>query len=76
MILVVGATGLLGTRVCERLRAEGRPVRALPESCNAKLLAKRVIIATGADCHRPEAEGRERLSIGLQGKNNGLLTFF
>jgi uncharacterized protein YbjT (DUF2867 family) len=29
MILVVGATGLLGMRVCERLRAEGRPVRAL-----------------------------------------------
>jgi uncharacterized protein YbjT (DUF2867 family) len=29
MILVVGATGLLGTRVCERLRTEGRPVRAL-----------------------------------------------
>jgi uncharacterized protein YbjT (DUF2867 family) len=29
MILVVGATGLLGTRVCERLRAERQPVRAL-----------------------------------------------
>jgi uncharacterized protein YbjT (DUF2867 family) len=29
MILVVGATGLLGTRVCERLRAEGQSVRAL-----------------------------------------------
>jgi len=29
MILVVGATGLLGTRVCERLRAEGQAVRAL-----------------------------------------------
>src|SRR5271165_4839873 len=29
MILVVGATGLLGMRVCERLRAEGKPVRAL-----------------------------------------------
>src|SRR5258708_6215443 len=29
MILVVGATGLLGTRVCERLRAEGQPVRSL-----------------------------------------------
>jgi uncharacterized protein YbjT (DUF2867 family) len=41
MILVVGATGLLGTRVCERLRAEGRTVRALvrrtsnPERVNA-----------------------------------------
>src|ERR1700675_4283667 len=41
MILVVGATGLLGTRVCERLRAAGQPVRALvrrtsnPEKVNA-----------------------------------------
>jgi uncharacterized protein YbjT (DUF2867 family) len=29
MILVVGATGLLGARICERLRAEGERVRAL-----------------------------------------------
>jgi uncharacterized protein YbjT (DUF2867 family) len=28
MILVVGATGLLGTRICERLRAERQPVKA------------------------------------------------
>jgi uncharacterized protein YbjT (DUF2867 family) len=41
MILVVGATGLLGSRICERLRAEGKPVRALvrrtsnPDKVNA-----------------------------------------
>jgi uncharacterized protein YbjT (DUF2867 family) len=41
MILVVGATGLLGTPICERLRAEGQPVRALvrrtssPDKVNA-----------------------------------------
>ncbi len=41
MILVVGATGLLGTCVCERLRAEGQSVRALvrrtsdPDKVNA-----------------------------------------
>ena len=41
MILVVGATGLLGARICERLRAEGQPVRALvrqtsnPDKINA-----------------------------------------
>jgi uncharacterized protein YbjT (DUF2867 family) len=41
MILVVGATGLLGTRICERLRAEGQSVRALvrrtsnPDKVNA-----------------------------------------
>jgi uncharacterized protein YbjT (DUF2867 family) len=45
MILVVGATGLLGARICERLRSEGKPVRAFvrqtsnPEKVNAlKLL--------------------------------------
>src|SRR6202035_6092141 len=31
------------------------------EGCNATLLAKCVIIATGADYHRLEAEGRETL---------------
>jgi uncharacterized protein YbjT (DUF2867 family) len=41
MILVVGATGLLGTRICVRLKAEGQPVRALirrtsnPDKVNA-----------------------------------------
>src|SRR6516164_9581564 len=41
MILVVGATGLLGARICERLRGEGEPVRALvrrtsnPDKVNA-----------------------------------------
>jgi nucleoside-diphosphate-sugar epimerase len=41
MILVVGATGLVGTRVCERLRVEEQPVRALvrktsnPDKVNA-----------------------------------------
>jgi uncharacterized protein YbjT (DUF2867 family) len=41
MILVVGATGLLGTRICERLRAEAQSVRALirktsnPDKVNA-----------------------------------------
>ena len=29
MILVVGATGLLGTEICRRLRAVGKPVRGL-----------------------------------------------
>jgi uncharacterized protein YbjT (DUF2867 family) len=32
MILVVGTTGLLGSRICERLRAEGQPVRAFVRS--------------------------------------------
>ena len=32
MILVVGATGILGSEICRRLRARGRPVRGLVRS--------------------------------------------
>lgn len=32
MILVVGSTGILGSEICRRLRAEGRPVRGLVRS--------------------------------------------
>ena len=52
MILVVGATGLLGARICERLRAEGCSVRALvrrtssPDKVNA-LRALGCELATG-----------------------------
>jgi uncharacterized protein YbjT (DUF2867 family) len=35
MVLVVGATGLVGTEVCRRLRARGEPVRALVRSTSA-----------------------------------------
>src|SRR3982751_2676291 len=35
MVLVVGATGLVGTEVCRRLRAHGEPVRALVRSTSA-----------------------------------------
>lgn len=61
MILVVGATGLLGTRVCERLRAEGQPVRALvrrtsdPDKVNA-LRSLGCELATGDLKERPQIE--------------------
>ena len=61
MILVVGATGLLGTRVCERLRAEGQPVRALvrrtsdPDKVNA-LRSLGCELATGDLKERPQVE--------------------
>jgi NADH dehydrogenase len=40
MILIAGATGLLGTEICRRLRARGLPVRALvrPGSARESLL--------------------------------------
>src|SRR5580693_322692 len=61
MILVVGATGLLGTRVCERLRAEGQPVRALvrrtsnPDKINA-LKSLGCELATGDLKEPPQIE--------------------
>jgi uncharacterized protein YbjT (DUF2867 family) len=43
MILVVGATGLLGSEICRLLRAEGRPVRGLVRPGSAKEAALREI---------------------------------
>ncbi len=36
MILVVGATGLVGSEVCQRLRRQGEPVRALVRATSSK----------------------------------------
>jgi uncharacterized protein YbjT (DUF2867 family) len=41
MILVVGATGLLGSEICRRLRARGRPVRGLVRPGSPKEAALR-----------------------------------
>ena len=35
MILVAGATGLLGSEICSQLRAEGRAVRAMARTGSA-----------------------------------------
>jgi len=62
MILVVGATGLLGARVCERLRAEGQSVRALvrrtsnPDKVNA-LRSLGCELATGDLKDPPQIQG-------------------
>jgi uncharacterized protein YbjT (DUF2867 family) len=62
MILVVGATGLLGTRICERLRAEGQCVRALvrrtsnPDKVNA-LRSLGYELATGDLKNPPQIHG-------------------
>jgi uncharacterized protein YbjT (DUF2867 family) len=50
MILVVGATGLLGSEICRRLRERGRDVRALVRAGSAREAALRALgvhIATG-----------------------------
>ena len=61
MILMVGATGLVGTRVCERLRAEEQSVRALvrktsnPDKINA-LRALGCELATGDLKYPPQIQ--------------------
>jgi uncharacterized protein YbjT (DUF2867 family) len=66
MILVVGATGLLGTRVCERLRAEGQSVRALvrrtsnPDKVNA-------LRSLGCELATGDLKDPPRIQVACQG---------
>src|ERR1041384_3400089 len=60
MILVVGATGVLGSEICRRLRARGQPVRALVRPNSAKqgeLLAAGVEVLPGDLRSRADIEG-------------------
>ena len=61
MILVVGATGLLGTEICRALRQRGKPVRALVRataSDKARQLASAGVELTVGDLKDPESLNR------------------
>ena len=61
MILVIGATGLLGTEICRALRQRGKPVRALVRataSDKARQLASAGIELTAGDLKDPESLNR------------------
>jgi uncharacterized protein YbjT (DUF2867 family) len=63
MILVVGATGQLGSLVVRRLRKQGRPVRALVRSdASAEVLSE-----TGADLVRGDLRDPLSLSAAVAG---------
>ena len=47
MVLVVGATGLLGSEICRRLRAAGQPVRAMVRATSARDKVE-TLLSTGA----------------------------
>ncbi len=66
MILVVGATGLLGGEVCRRLRAKGKTVRALVRetSDNAK---KQALLASGASLVTGDLKDRASLLNACRG---------
>jgi NADH dehydrogenase len=64
MILVVGATGLLGSEICRRLRERGRPVRALVREGSPRDAAVR---ALGVEIAVGDLRSRESLEAACQG---------
>ena len=66
MILVAGSTGVLGSEIVRRLRAEGRPVRALVRSTSA---ADRVaqLEHRGAEIVRGDLKDRRSLDAAMRG---------
>lgn len=66
MILVAGATGVLGSDIVRRLRAEGRPVRALVRRTSAadKVAALREI---GAETVEGDLKDRSSLDVAVRG---------
>ena len=66
MILVAGATGLLGSEICSRLRAEGRAVRAMTRTAPDKVAALRAAGAATeiADRKNPASLARACEGVG------------
>ncbi len=66
MVLVAGATGLLGSAICQKLLARGERVRALvrASSSPAKLEALR---ASGAELRTGDLKDRESLAAACRG---------
>lgn len=65
-ILVVGATGLLGSDICKQLLAEGRPVRALVRSTSDPAKVDR-LKALGAEIFEGDVRDRASLDQACQG---------
>lgn len=66
MILVAGATGVLGSEIVKRLRAQGRPVRALVRTTSATEKVQR-LRELGAEIARGDLKDRESLDAAVQG---------
>src|SRR5256712_11117147 len=66
MILVVGATGLLGSEICRRLTQRGNPVRALVRTTsNHDRVAK--LEGLGAELVRGDLKDRASLDAACRG---------
>lgn len=66
MLLIVGATGLLGGEICRLLRAEGKPVRALVRSSSDPAKAAR-LTALGAELVRGDLKDKASLEAACDG---------
>ena len=66
MILVAGATGVLGSEIVRRLRAQQRPVRALVRSTSAADKVAR-LQGMGAEIVRGDLKARASLDAAMQG---------
>src|SRR2546422_740712 len=66
MILVVGATGLLGGEICRRLRERGHPVRALARETSDPAKVQR-LTSLGAEIVRGDLKDRASLDKACRG---------
>src|SRR5437660_12819813 len=66
MILVVGATGLLGGEICRRLRERGHPVRALARETSEPAKVQR-LTSLGAEIVRGGLKDRASLDQACRG---------
>ena len=66
MNLVVGATGLLGGKICRRLAAKGKPIRALVRATSDQVRVK-ALKDLGADLVQGDLRNRASLEAACQG---------
>ena len=66
MILVAGATGVLGSEIVQRLRAQGKPVRALVRATSAPEKVAH-LKSLGAEIVRGDLKVRESLEPAVRG---------
>ena len=66
MILVAGATGVLGSEIVQRLRAQGRPVRALVRATSAREKVAR-LEDLGVEIARGDLKDRASLDAAVDG---------
>jgi len=70
MNLLVGVTGILGSEVCRRLTAEGKPTRALVRSISDQAEVNK-LKSYGTETVRGDLRDRASLDAACQGGHSG-----